>query len=169
MEDEHRIRRATPADALAAAEVHCEAALVAYRDIFPPESPKPTPQTLLPGRHTLFSHPDTTVLVVDSPIEGVVAVARDDSVPSGWALSRLYVRPASWGGGLGAALHDAALDEARDLGTSELNLWVLEANHRARQMYERRGWTLVPDRTAPNDAPGVLDVLYRRDLRSARN
>ena len=56
------------------------------------------------------------------------------------------------------------LEDALERGLPDLNLWVLERNHRARRMYERRAWELVPGRCLPNDDPTVLDVLYQRQL-----
>ena len=99
-------------------------------------------------------------------IAGSVAVRPDVTVPSGWLLSRLYVLPGCWGHGLGGRLHDAAVIAAGEAGAVGLHLWVLEANGRARGMYERRGWVLVPGRKLVNGNldPPIEDVLYELDL-----
>ena len=40
----------------------------------------------------------------------------------------------------------------------EKDLWVLEGNARARRMYERRGWRVVPGRTATPEGAGIVEV-----------
>ena len=55
-------------------------------------------------------------------------------------LHGLYVVPEEWGSGVAVALHDAALAAMPDC--AELQLWMLEENHRARRFYEQRGWRL---------------------------
>ncbi len=164
-----RIRRGASADARGVAEVHCSSALAAYANIFPSDATKPTPHSLTPGWARLLDDPRTIVLVAcadSSPqaISGVVALSPDPDGDADLLLSRLYVLPEHWGAGLGAGLHRAALDRARAAGARRLALWVLEANARARQMYENRGWRLVVGRTLANDPPTVLDVRYELDL-----
>jgi hypothetical protein len=44
-------------------------------------------------------------------------------------------------------------------------LWVLERNTRARAMYERRGWALVPDRRLEWPGISVAEVRYGHELR----
>jgi GNAT superfamily N-acetyltransferase len=55
-------------------------------------------------------------------------------------LWQLFVRPAWWGTGLAAGLHDAFIAEARDRGYREARLHTPAAHARARRFYERRGW-----------------------------
>jgi GNAT superfamily N-acetyltransferase len=52
----------------------------------------------------------------------------------------IYLDPAVWGTGAGAALLDAALDEMRAAAYRSATLWTLGTNERARRFYERRGW-----------------------------
>jgi len=96
------------------------------------------------------------VAEVEGRVVGVVQV--DDE----GALRGLYVEPAAQGAGLGAALHDFALDELRRRGVEAATLWVFEANGHARGFYERRGW-------APDGATGVAaeapELRYRKTLR----
>ncbi len=140
-----------------------------YRSIFPPDATKPTPASLAPGWLGLVEDPNSSVLVAADPdIVGCVALTPDDEVPTGWLLARLYVAPRHWSHGVGALLHKEVLAEACTRGLHRLNLWVLEANERARSMYERRGWTLVPGSKLANGEyePPILDVLYELDLDS---
>ena len=75
-------------------------------------------------------------------------------------LGGLYVLPSHWGQGLGGLLLDAGLAQLRELGTTSVELWVLEANSSTRAWYERRGWSLL-DGVTREVAPGVDDVRYR--------
>jgi GNAT superfamily N-acetyltransferase len=135
------------------AAVWLRSALTAYAPIFPPEAPKPTHASLA---HALADRPGF-VACEDDRIVGLVQA--DD----GW-LSHLYVDPPYWGRGVGAQLHDAALDRLRMGGVRVAQLWVLRDNAVARAMYERRGWRLT-DRVRPVYAPAdVVDVGYDLDL-----
>jgi ribosomal protein S18 acetylase RimI-like enzyme len=58
-------------------------------------------------------------------------------------LLALYVDPGRWRAGVGRALTEKALAELAARGWTEIRLWVLEDNARARAFYERFG--LVPD------------------------
>jgi diamine N-acetyltransferase len=55
-------------------------------------------------------------------------------------LWQLFVRPAWWGSGLAAGLHDAFVAEARRRGYREAHLHTPAGHVRARRFYERRGW-----------------------------
>lgn len=91
-------------------------------------------------------------------------VAERDGRPVGLAafercwLGGLYVVPEEWGSGAAVALHDAALAAMPDC--PELKLWTLEANHRARRFYERRGWRLNGETRVVEYPPHPLDVGY---------
>ncbi len=159
------VRRATTRDALAAAGVHCRAAVTAYASIFDPSLTKPTPRSLEPEWVELIAASGSMVLLAiaqpEGTVVGCVAIRRDNTVPTGFLLARLYVEPDRWGSGIGDTLHHAALDAIVALGSTAANLWVLEPNQRARSMYERRGWRLVPGPTQANIDPDVVDVLYQ--------
>jgi GNAT superfamily N-acetyltransferase len=76
-------------------------------------------------------------------------------------LYALYVDPAAWGEGHGAALHDAALTNLRDSGFRDATLWVLERNHRARRFYAAHGWA---GDGARGEFWGAVKVRLRRAL-----
>lgn len=160
-----RIVPATADDAAALAGAHAASAGLAYADIFPSTSTAPTPADLGPGWLAMILDPDCSVLAanLDGVVVGGVALQPDADVPTGRLLTRLYVHPNWWGSGAGSALLDRAIALAAD-ESSALNLWVLEENQRARRMYERRGWTIVPGRYLANDPPDVKDVLYQLRL-----
>ncbi len=66
---------------------------------------------------------------------------RDAEVPpTGAELYAIYVLPEEWRKGIGRSLVQTATAHWRDRGISELVLWVLEDNARARAFYEAMGW-----------------------------
>lgn len=88
----------------------------------------------------------------------------DDAVGQ---IAALYIDPSSWRVGAGTALVDAALAHARTVGYRALTLWVLTANDRARQFYERVGF--APDGASKVDTrPGysLAELRYRRELQA---
>ncbi|GLW31937.1 GNAT family N-acetyltransferase [Actinoplanes regularis] len=55
------------------------------------------------------------------------------------------VDPESWGAGVGRRLLTHVDDLARLAGIGSLELWVIDDNERAIQVYERSGWTPTED------------------------
>ena len=72
---------------------------------------------------------DVLVEVVEDELGLAAFAAYDDS------LRHLGVRPDRWGSGLGRE------GVARAVAAGASTLWVLEANDRARRLYESLGWT----------------------------
>ncbi len=160
------IRVAKPDEAAGAALVHLTSALRAYRDIFPPEAgPPPTHESLTSEWMAALGSGEHTVLLAerDGSLVGTVVVGPDPASPGVGLLSRLYVHPACWGQGVGRTLYDAAATAFVEAGYSRIGLWVLEANGRARAMYERRGWQLVPGVVKPT-WEHIIDVRYELEL-----
>ena len=157
------VRPAGISDVASMAALHLRAATQGYRDIFPLDAPALTHEALLGEWQDLFSKQRAVILVavIESEVVGTVVLERDD-VDSSWWLKRLHVDPDYWGCGIGSMLHDEAVAAAWQQGVDRLDLWVLEKNDRARQMYERRSWALVSGQTLANDPPTVVDVRYTR-------
>lgn len=166
------LRAAGAEEWAAIAAVHHEAATEAYAGIFEPyadlfaDEPLSFAEELRQQWQRLLADPAVVarVAVIDEEIVGVGALRPDASVPSGVLLTKLYVQPARQGSGAGAALLGRLTEAAAASGWASVNLWVLEANARARGFYERRGWHLVPGRTIENPPTPILDVLYQRSL-----
>jgi GNAT superfamily N-acetyltransferase len=76
-------------------------------------------------------------------------------------LAELYVTPARRGNGLGRALMEAALREARARGADTMEIGVDEPDLVARHLYESLGFT---NRTGGAD--GAVMYVYERDLRN---
>jgi GNAT superfamily N-acetyltransferase len=162
------IRRATLADVVPMGTLWLRAALAGYEGIFPPEAPKPTAAELTDRwRQAIARGPAATAALVachgpSDALVGTVAAEIERGGPYMAQVGRLYVDPDFWGCGIGRRLHDRVLDHLRAGGHGVVALWVLDANARARSMYERWGWRSTADRQTVY--PGVDEIRYLRDL-----
>lgn len=163
-----QVRDATLADVPDLARVHLRAATTAYREIIPPDVPAPTESQLAAEWEAALTDASPAAVLVGAVGErviGTVAVRPFPDDPRFGQLRRLYVEPAFWRRGIGTLLHDAALHRLRSAGFSTGVLWVLEHNHAARTMYERRGWKVVPDRIKHWPQVDITEVQYGVALR----
>jgi GNAT superfamily N-acetyltransferase len=62
-------------------------------------------------------------------------------IPGGCFLNLLYVLPERWGEGIGRAMLDAVLAEARRRGYSRIHLWTHEDNERSHRLYRSGGFS----------------------------
>jgi len=74
-------------------------------------------------------------------------------------LAELYVTPARRGQGLGRALMEAALREARKRGADTMDIGVDEPDLAARYLYESLGFT-----NRAGGADGPVMFVYEREL-----
>jgi GNAT superfamily N-acetyltransferase len=89
------------------------------------------------------------LLANDGPVVVGMASAealRGDSgegpvIPGGCFLNLLFVVPERWGEGIGGAILDAVLAEARRRQYSRIHLWTHEDNERSHRLYRRRGFS----------------------------
>ena len=167
------IRKATKDDATAIAQTHVESWQAAYAEILSAEVMESRNLDFRRAEWSeLFERNDQTERAYVADFGGEVGgfaftqPCHDDDVkPEDVAeLTALYLRPSFFGRGVGTALAQAALQDLRDAGFSEVILWILEGNAGARRFYERTGWTWDGTR-APCyrifDAPALR---YRRSL-----
>lgn len=75
----------------------------------------------------------------------------------------IYVLPAYWDSGAGAALMERALQHLRS-GFAEATLWVLETNERGRRFYEKGGWRADGASQPLEGLGGAIELRYRIDL-----
>lgn len=101
---------------------------------------------------------------VDDAAAGVAKIGPDptEAVRGVW-LELLYVAPEFWGSGIANALLRWATDHAAADGAAVMRLRVVEAQHRARRLYEREGWEYDPDVPPSNNAFFPL-LCMRRSL-----
>jgi GNAT superfamily N-acetyltransferase len=153
------IRDARADEAPGLAVIQEAASLAALAHIFPPER-YPYPREAVHARWVAaVAQPGTRTLIAVRQEEPVGAAC----VTEGW-LEGLYVVPECWGTGLADALHDRALEEMRELGSTSCRLWVLEDNARARRFYERRGWRENGESRVVEFPPNPLDIGYSLDF-----
>ena len=80
-------------------------------------------------------------------------------------IGAIYLQPESIGQGVGRLLMERAVAGLAGLGYTDVTLWVLDGNTRARRFYERAGW--APDGAAKTDQSWgfpIPEVRYRRSL-----
>ena len=95
---------------------------------------------------------DVLVADVEGQVVGFAVVLADDGKAE---LDGLFVEPALWRRGIGTALVDAAVHEARRRG---LTLMMVVADPAARKFYERCGFT----------AEGIAETRFGPALRMSR-
>ena len=105
---------------------------------------------------------ESTFLLVGGGPEGFAQLRFRPSLITGAPdayLEELYVAPALRGKGLGRALLEAAMEEARRRGAARIDLGTSEDDTAARGLYESAGFT---NREGRPDGPVML--YYERDL-----
>jgi ribosomal protein S18 acetylase RimI-like enzyme len=142
-----KLRDGTPEDAEAIEAVHYSSREAVYKDR---TSDWPPPGLDRAGRIARWkrwlSDPDivSIVAVQDGQLAGFCTIrpsADADADPALIAeMPTLYVRPESWGHGLGKALCDEAIARLIEIGFRELTLWVLDMNTQATGFYEAFGF-----------------------------
>ena len=100
-------------------------------------------------RDTLLAHPEAIALPFEQIKRGEVVIAEIDGRIAGFAvvldrdgaaeLDGLFVEPGLWRHGIGSALVEEAVHQARSRG---LSLMTVVANPGAKEFYERCGFTV---------------------------
>ncbi|MEY2515901.1 MAG: hypothetical protein QOJ89_3259 [bacterium] len=94
----------------------------------------------------------------------IVAPSRDDDAGERTCeVAAIYVDPEAWRRGIGRALLEAAVREARADGWRTVTLWVFAANDRAHAFYEAFGF--APDGGAlVDESSGRSEIRMRVKL-----
>jgi diamine N-acetyltransferase len=151
------LRAATEADVPALAKLGRESFVAKFGDMYRPEDLA----AFLEQTHSLavvageVTNPGRLYCVADA--DGNLAGYCKLGLSCGWPehargthaieLKQLYTAPAMTGRGIGAALMDWAMDEARARGADEMQLSVWSGNHGAQKFYTRYGFAKVADIT----------------------
>ena len=114
--------------------------------------------------------PDTAVFIAgalgtDAPVGYAVLTEPDFPIAAEAGdieLRRIYTLAAMHGSGLGEALLDAALTEARRRGCRRVLLGVHPGNVRARRFYEKHGFAVIGERQFTVGAQLLIDPVYAR-------
>lgn len=165
-----RVRRALGTDTETVARIHVASWNVSYRGIMPDDV---IARTDLKYRTAFWAERiadvEWPVFVIEANREGVAFChmiptkdSDDDSRRVGHITS-LHVLPQLRGLGYGRSLLELVFKEFRQRGITEVTLWVLEENTKARRFYEKHGFQL--DRgTRPYPGTLVPEVRYRIKL-----
>jgi GNAT superfamily N-acetyltransferase len=132
------IRAGTAEDAGAVARVQVRTWQTAYARVFPRER---LAELTLDAREAQWRESPPLVAQVGETVVGFVSVGPCHENESVGELFAIYVVPDHWGSGVGRELIAAGEERLRELGYTDAVLWVLEDNPRARQFYERAGWS----------------------------
>jgi GNAT superfamily N-acetyltransferase len=138
-----RIRLGDAADVDAAVSVYERSALAGRRGAWPDRADHVAKATALLRRSASWF-----LLAEDGAAAVGMAAAeplRGDggtgpAIPGGCFLNLLFVVPERWGEGIGGALLDAVLAEARRRGYERIHLWTREDNERSHRLYRSRGF-----------------------------
>ena len=91
---------------------------------------------------------------------------RDDDPRLVGEVYAIYVHPDFWRMGAGEALLQGAMDQLRRRGFTELMLWTLQENKRARAFYEKQDLSLdYATKKVKRGGETAIEVRYRRTLK----
>ena len=124
--------------------------------------PTPDPDVIAERAAPLIESGEVTVLFAGEGPDGFAQLRFRPSLYTGALdayLEELYVVPERRGRGLGRALLEAAMDNARARGAARIDLGTSEDDVAARALYESAGFT---NREGSPDGPRML--YYERDL-----
>ena len=174
------VRPARDADLAAVAAVHIASWRATYRDELSAEF---LARLQVEDRLSLWRQrlaQGATLLVAEEPgvdgLAGFVASgpSRDADEPDGvWEIWNIHLLPERKGSGLGSRLFAAALERGLASGASQLTLWVVKTNDRARRFYEHKGMafdgtaktvTLRSDSGSGAREEAMDEVRYRRAI-----
>ena len=126
------------------------------------EDVTPGPERLAERVRELMAGGETIVLLAGAGPDGVAVLRLRPSI---WTsgrecyLAELYVAPERRGEGLGRALMELAIEEARRAGADHMDLGTSEDDMAARGLYESLGFT---NREGRPDGP--IMYVYEREL-----
>jgi ribosomal protein S18 acetylase RimI-like enzyme len=126
------------------------------------DEPTPEPAALAGRLGQLIEGGDTLVLLAGDGPDGLAVLRFRAAIWSSGLecyLAELYVAPASRGHGVGRALMEAALREARARGADTMDIGVDEPDLVARRLYESLGFS-----NRSGGAGGPLMYVYEREL-----
>lgn len=155
------VRLARPADAEVLGPLHVESWRAAYAHLLPASFFDMLDPVARTARFSeMITEEGRTVLVADDgEIHGFCSLGPSRDFDELGEVYAIYLRPSSWGRGIGAELLAEAETRLAESGFDRAMLWVLEGNTRARAFYERSGWKPTSSRQTLDIAGTSLDEL----------
>jgi ribosomal protein S18 acetylase RimI-like enzyme len=129
------------------------------------DEPAPAPAALADRLRQLMAGGETLVVLAGGGPDGLAVLRFRPAIWSSGLecyLAELYVRPTSRGQGMGRALMEAAMHEARLRGADTMDIGVDEPDLVARHLYESLGFT-----NRAGGAGGPLMYVYECELGGA--
>jgi ribosomal protein S18 acetylase RimI-like enzyme len=126
------------------------------------DEPTPSPAELAARIRALLDSGDTVVVLGGTGPDGLAVLRFRLSI---WGaglecyLAELYVVPERRGFGLGRALMETAIDEARRRGADHMDLGTSESDTAARHLYESLGFS-----NHENGPAGPMMYVYEREI-----
>ena len=164
------VRRASPIDARAIALVHVRAWQAAYRDLVSKaQLDRLDVEKCAAAWESSLTNTSWPAYVLDDEgvVRGFCSAGRceDPDVDSDRTaeIPAVYLDPDIWGRGHGRRLCEAVIDELRLRGFSDVVLWALEGNDRARRFYQALGF-LADGSTRKHPRIDKDLIRYRKDL-----
>jgi GNAT superfamily N-acetyltransferase len=178
-----RIRPAAAADADAIAQVRAQTWRVAYAGVIPDQTlaDLTAPEAVRQEGQWRAGHSMNGLLVAETTppeppeIIGFAAFGpeRGEDDRPGQVLAgppeqdraelyAVYVRPGYWSSGTGQALVGRVLALVAEAGYADISLWVIEANARGRQFYEKAGFADTGESAVLRRLGDVTVLRYRR-------
>lgn len=153
--ERYRLRPAASGDAKALATLGRESFCAAFEHLYPPEdlasflsstyAVKVVEREIADPRYVHCLADDGARLLGYCKLVEPSGYAMHSDAKHPIALSQLYTQPDVTGRGIGAALMDWAIDEARDRGSDAIQLSVWSNNHGAQRFYKRYGFAKIAD------------------------
>jgi len=167
------VRAATVSDAKQVADIHVRSWQAAHAGLLPQEYL----DSLMATRPTEWQEilvasdwPKSGVLLV-APEKEVIGYAefgptRDDGEDRAQVaeIRDIYLVPEAWGKGIGKRLMSTAIARLASAGYSQVTLWVLASNTRARGFYTRCGWIEDGARSDVTQGFPIEEVRYRKQI-----
>ena len=165
-----RVRNGSIADLEAVTRLHYEITRTAYGDLFPSDRPPPPLDDLRREWSTTLADVAVDVFVAepDDIVGSAILRPVGQKVNSVAEVKRVHVATGWWRHGIGTALLDRVVESAIERGFGQLNIWVIDANTRARRFFEYYGWVLHRGEIAHHSDQGITEVRYDLVVETSR-
>ncbi|HEX9561744.1 MAG TPA: GNAT family N-acetyltransferase [Candidatus Dormibacteraeota bacterium] len=159
------VRTATLGDAPAIARVHVSSWLSTYRGLLPDDFLASLSETNYAERWKRVISEGTSKVVVAEDAADVVGFASGGRERAGepryeGELYAIYVLDAAQRRGFGRELVRASVEGLRELGLTDMIIWVLRDNRPAREFYERLGGIYVRSQPITIGSATLEEVSY---------
>jgi len=94
----------------------------------------------------------------------VLCESRDEDKPAAGEIAAMYLIDKYWDKGYGREMMEYSIAEMKRRGHNEVYLWVLEENARARQFYEKCGFSYDGTKKEINIDKPLIEMRYVRSL-----